>query len=115
MSPPALFVTNSQFITNLEFGNTSCVYFYLLFLAALGRHCCTQAFSNCGKWASLEVASLIAAHRLNCAEACGILVPGPGIEPASPASTGGFLTTGPSGKSPMCLPTGDWINKPHVN
>ena len=41
--------------------------------------------------------------------ACGILVPGPGFEPASPALGGGFLTTGPPGKfpwvslSPGCL------------
>ena len=31
--------------------------------------------------------------------ACGILVPPPGIEPMSPALQGGFLTTGPLGKS----------------
>ena len=61
----------------------------------------------------IEVASLIAVHRLNCAKECGILVPSPGIKLVSPASTGGFLTTGPSGKSPMCLLTGDWTNKPH--
>ena len=29
----------------------------------------------------------------------GILVPRPGIEPASPALEGGFFTTGPPGKS----------------
>ena len=29
----------------------------------------------------------------------GQLVPRPGIEPASPALDGGFLTTGPPGKS----------------
>ena len=23
---------------------------FILFLAALGLHCCTQAFSSCGKW-----------------------------------------------------------------
>ena len=61
----------------------------------------------------IEVVSLIAVHRLNCAKECGILVPSPGIKLVSPASTGGFLTTGPSGKSPMCLLTGDWTNKPH--
>ena len=32
-------------------------------------------------------------------EACGILVPWPGMEPASPALEGEVLTTGPSGKS----------------
>ena len=31
--------------------------------------------------------------------ACGIPLPQPGIELASPALGGGFLTTGPSGKS----------------
>ena len=30
---------------------------------------------------------------------CGILVHQPGIEPMSPALEGGFLTTGPPGKS----------------
>ena len=33
--------------------------------------------------------------------ACGILVPWPGIEPAYPALQGGFLATGPLGKSLM--------------
>ena len=33
--------------------------------------------------------------------ACRILVPRPGIEPTSPALEGGFLTTGPPGKSPL--------------
>ena len=32
-------------------------------------------------------------------EACGILAPQPGIEPAPPALQGKVLTTGPSGKS----------------
>ena len=35
----------------------------------------------------------------SCPVACGILVPLPGIEPASPALEGGFFTTGPPGKS----------------
>ena len=38
------------------------------------------------------------ARRLSCPAACGILVPRPGIEPASPALKGGFFTTGPPGK-----------------
>ena len=33
-------------------------------------------------------------------EACGIRAPGPGIEPASSALEGKFLTIGPLGKSP---------------
>ena len=47
------------------------------------------------------------ASGLNCAmqdlfsfsEACGIIVPQPGIEPTFPALQGRFLTTGPAGKS----------------
>jgi len=39
------------------------------------------------------------AHELSCSKPCRILVPQPGIKPASPALQGGFLTTGPEGKS----------------
>ena len=47
------------------------------------------------------------ASGLNCgmqdlfsfSEACGIIVPQPGIEPTFPALQGRFLTTGPAGKS----------------
>ena len=41
-------------------------------------------------------------------EACGILAPWPGIEPAPPPLEGEVLTTGPPGKSPemmVCLKT----------
>ena len=51
-------------------------------------------FCSCGVQAIPVVA-----YGLSCPAACGILVPGPGIEPVSPAFAGGFLTTGPSGKS----------------
>ena len=45
-----------------------------------------------GRWTQwLQWAGLVAM-------ACGILVPQTGIEPASPALQGRFLTTGPSGK-----------------
>ena len=47
--------------------------------------------------------SVNAALRLSFPEACGILVPCPGIEPVSPAFQGGFLTTGPPGKSWVSL------------
>ena len=43
--------------------------------------------------------SVVVAHGLSCLEACGILVPRPGIKPTSPALEGRFLTTGPPGKS----------------
>ena len=47
--------------------------FIYLFLAALGLHCCTQAFSSCGEWGQLfvavhglliAVASLVVGHGL---------------------------------------------------
>ena len=44
-------------------------------------------------------APVIAAHGLSCCSACGIPVLQPGIEPTSPTSQGGFLTTGPPEKS----------------
>ena len=50
--------------------------------------------SSCGAWA-LECIGLVALT-------CGILVLRPGIEPTSPALEGGFLTTGPPGKSQGC-------------
>ena len=42
-------------------------------------------------------------YGLSCSVACGILVLGPGIEPASLAVEGGFLTTGPPGKFLFCF------------
>ena len=40
----------------------------------------------------------VVVHRFSYPETCRILVPGPGIEPMSPALQGGFLTTGAPGK-----------------
>ena len=52
---------------------------------------------------------LAVAQGLSCPSACGILIPRPGIEPVSPALEGGFLITGPSGKSwPMGLIVKAW-------
>ena len=45
------------------------------------------------------VFSLVAMQGLSFPVACGILIPRPGIELTSPALEGGFLTTGPPGKS----------------
>ena len=66
---------------------------YLIYLAASSLSCFMQYLSL---WHS---ASLVTVHGLNCSEPHGILVPGPGIEPMSPALQGGFLTTGPPGRS----------------
>ena len=49
----------------------------------------------------------VAARRLSCPAACGILVSRPGIESRSPALEGGFLTTGPPGKSQL---PGSWMD-----
>ena len=42
------------------------------------------------------------AHGLSCYAACGNL-PGPGLEPMSPALAGGFLTTAPPSPKPNVL------------
>ena len=56
-----------------------------LFVAVRGLpRCGTQALEHAGLVAPLT---------------CGFLVPRPGIEPASPALEGRFLTTRPPGKS----------------
>ena len=55
--------------------------------------------SSCGSRAPEHLGSVIAAPRLSCPEACGILVPQPGIEPASLPLENRFLTTGPPVKS----------------
>ena len=48
---------------------------------------------------------VVAAHRLGFSEESGILVPQPGIELASPALQGRFLTTRPPGKSLFSINT----------
>ena len=50
-----------------------------------------------------RMGSLVAARRVSCPTACGILVPQLGIEHTSPALEGRFLTTGPPGKSPSSI------------
>ena len=47
-------------------------------------------------WASLLI---VVTHQLSCPMACRILVPWLGMEPMFPGLEGGFLTTGPPGKS----------------
>ncbi|KAJ8789164.1 hypothetical protein J1605_004958 [Eschrichtius robustus] len=55
-----------------------------------GFRSCGTGLSSCGSWA--------VERRLS---SCGTRdLPGPGLEPVSPALAGGFLTTAPPGKSP---------------
>ena len=68
---------------------------WLLLLWSTGSR--RVGFSSCGSWA-LE-------HRLSSCEAWALLLrgmwdlPGPGLEPVSPALAGGFLSTAPPRKS----------------
>ena len=89
-------------------------------MAVLGFHFCARAFSSCGKRGPLFItvhgpftitASLVAEHRLHtrrlssCGSRAQLLrgmwdLPGPGLEPVSPALAGRFSTTAPPGKPP---------------
>ena len=102
------------------------IFLFFIFLAASGLSCgmqdlhwgtqdlfcCCQhsAFSlvvarglcslrHTGSLIEVQELSSCGAHGLSCPSACGILVPWPRIEPASPALEGRFFTTGPPGKS----------------
>ena len=86
-----------------------------LFLTTVGLCFCTWAFSSFDQWGLLSfvvprllvaVASLVAEHGLCRAWAlqtkllCSMCdLPGPGIDPVSPAVVGGFLNTRLPGKS----------------
>ena len=81
--------------------------FILLFLAALGLHCGARA-SHCSGFSCCRALAL-GACALECRlSSCGTRayllhgmwdLPGPGLEPVSPALAGRFLTTAPPGKS----------------
>ena len=86
----------TQLYTYILFKN-----YLFIYLAASGLGCGTQDL-RCSMQDLLlgRVGfSLVVAHGLSCPVAHGILVPPPGIEPASPALEGRFLTTRPPGKS----------------
>ena len=91
---------------------------FILFLAVLGLCCFAHAFSGCSRGYSLlccmgfsfqcylllqstgsrHPGSVVVEHRLSCSEAMRNL-PGPGIEPVSPALADRFFTTEPLGKA----------------
>ena len=67
---------------------------WLLLLWSTGSKC--EAFSSCGSWAPERRLS-------SCGLRAQLLrgmwdLPGPGLEPVSPALAGGFLTTAPPGE-----------------
>ena len=92
--------------------------FIYLFLAVLGLRFCARAFSSCGKRGPLFIAmrgpltiaaSPVAEHRLQTRRLSSRGsraqplhgtwdLPGPGLEPVSPALAGRFSTTAPPGK-----------------
>ena len=78
---------------------------FFFFLAVLSLHCGTQAFSSCGvglaccSACALEHSGSLIVCGLRGSAACGFLVPQPGIEALSRWLEGGFLTSGPPGKS----------------
>ena len=87
-------------------------------MAVLGLRFCARAFSSCSERGPLFIAvrgpltvaaSLVAEHRLqtrrlsSCGSRAQLLrgmwdLPGPGLEPVSPALAGRFSTTAPPGK-----------------
>ena len=93
-------------------------------MAVLDLRFCARAFSSCGKQGPLFIAvrrpltiaaSLVAEHRIqmrrlsNCGSRAHLLrgmwdLPGPVLEPVSPALAGRFSTTAPPGK-----PLGDLL------
>ena len=90
---------------------------FILRCGVWASHC--DGFSCCGaqalgRWASVVVACGLSScglwapkHRLSSCVTRALLLrgmwslPGPGLEPVSPALAGGFLTTAPPGKSPF--------------
>ena len=55
--------------------------------------------SSCAVQALESTGSVVAALKLSCSKACGVLVSPPGTEPASPALQGRLLNTGPPERS----------------
>ena len=98
-------------------------------MAALGLRFCVRAFSSCGKRGPFFIAvrgpltiaaSLVAEHRLQTRRlsSCGSRaqslrgmwdLPGPGLEPVSPALAGGFSTAAPPGKPHPYLLMCSWM------
>ena len=82
-----------------------CVGFFLVL--ASGGYSSLQCSGFSLQWLLVEAPGLQSAgsaadmHRLTCSSAHGIFWPG--IEPVSPALTGGFFTIGPPAKCPMTI------------
>ena len=102
-------------------GLRCCAWLSVAAVSGATLHCCAQA-SHCGGFSCCRAqalgarASVVVAHRLSICgsqalerrlSSCGTRaqllggmwnLPGPGLEPVSPALAGGFLTNAPPGK-----------------
>ena len=93
---------NSKYMFSI-LRNCQNVLFVSLFLASLGLHCCSRAFSCCGHGSRLRRSGCRA--RLGGADTRARLLlstwslPGPGMEPASSVLAGTVLSTAPPQKS----------------
>ena len=74
-------------------------WLHCVFAVLLCFSCCRACSLEPGLSSCSAQSSLLVVHRLSGSIVCAILVPQPGIEPECPALEGGFLTTGPPGKS----------------
>ena len=120
-----------------------CIYVRTLFLAVLGLRCCAKPFSSCSNWGLLSSWAVWASHcgGFSCCRAwalghvglrsCGAQAYLPhgkwnllrlGIKSMSPTLAGGFLITGPVGKSTLVYIWSLWwlskispvcMNSPH--
>ena len=118
LSFPASFFTHFQTPSPSHLRKKT--FIYLLFLAVLVLHLCTRTFSGCSEWGLLSLCcvgfllrwlllrwstgsrvcglSIHGSWAQMPLSVCGILVPGPRIEPVSPVLVSQFLPTGPPGK-----------------
>ena len=92
--PPSCFA----FLTDFLFGCVGSWLQHAGFWRHLASFIAAHGLTSCGAWALELVDSVAVAGELGCPVACGILVPGPGVKPVTPALQGGFLTTGLPGK-----------------
>ena len=83
-----------------HFPSPQSFFFFLKLFIWLCLSWGTQDFHCIMRDLSLQCVDFVVSEiRLSCWVASGILVPQPGIKPTSLALQGGFLTTGPTGKS----------------
>ena len=96
MMNPLAFVYLGQYFSFILFLKNIYLFIWLhcVLVAAHGIFVAAcRLLASCGTQAPERTGSVVVVCGLSCPTACGILVPQPGIEPASPALEDGFLTT----------------------